>query len=65
MGLDGKRGLGEAVMVGGAAALYCYHKSLHDRHLLQSILTGVFRERRPKAQGTEKKKEEDHIIFQP
>lgn len=64
MGLDGKRGLGEVVIVGGAAALYCHHKSLHDRHLLQSILTGDFRERRPQARGMEKK-EEDHIIFQP
>lgn len=38
--------------VGGATALYCDHKSLHDRHLLQSILTGVFRER---LAGKEKK----------
>lgn len=38
-------GLGGGVRVGGAAALYYDHKSLHDRHLFQSILTGVFRER--------------------
>lgn len=49
----GRRGLGGVVMVGGPAPLYCYHKSLHDRHLLQSILTGVFRERLPTAQGME------------
>lgn len=41
-------------MVGGAAVLYCYHKSLHDRHLSQSILTGVFREKLRKTQETNK-----------
>lgn len=45
---------GGGLMVGGAAALYCDHKSLHDRHLLQSILTGVFSEKLPKAREQEK-----------
>lgn len=31
----------EGFTVGGAAGFYGRHKSLHDRHLFQSILTGV------------------------
>lgn len=31
----------DGFMVGGAAGFYGRHKSLHDRHLFQSILTGV------------------------
>lgn len=43
--------------VGVAAALYRPRKSLHDRHLSQSILTGVFPE-----EGARK---EEEIISQP
>lgn len=47
VGLDGKWRGGEQgglrLLVGGAEALYCCHKSLHDCHLLQSMLTGLFR----------------------
>ncbi len=61
---DGKWGLGGVVMVGGAAAFYCYHKSLHDRHFLQSILTGVFIEKLPKAWKKKKTHSEKAEQFQ-